>query len=290
MTVSITDSGNNQSILGTFPNVFTFINDGFSYDSSSKWLTFDYYIDSQTNDNLNNVTKWYYNYTLSGLNSSTNFNINVQMSSQNDGVFPWANNIANSSVVIYTSDKTYKYPLASKTDGITTSINLGDNVPLLLATREDLSYNGTSLFQPVNTNIGTISQTFTGSPSTPDSFFIPIGVNTAGCVKITLVGHTVGPGVMFKGWGCFEVMCCYNNATTPDGYTYGTALPYLNSATGQIIAGSDVNGDANSCVFQASTVSISTAYPNQIKVFVSFHTSNVVYTAKYEITSCIGTP
>ena len=279
-----------HSIMNNANCAIQFVNTGFTYDALTKILTFDYYIDSYSSTVQNSITAYIYGQdALTNVNSATNFKIQYKVFSNNNTVIPVASSVQNAYCTIYGSDASFTYPLASKTDGITTSINLGDNVPLLLATREDLSYNGTSLLPPVNTNTGSISRTFTALPSTPDNFFIPVGANTAGCVKITLVGHTVGTGEIFKGWGCFEVMCCYNNASTPSNYT-GTALPYLNSATGQIINGSDVNGDTNSCVFQASSVSMSTAHPNQISVFVSFHTSNVVYTAKYEITSCIGTP
>ncbi len=119
------------------------------------------------------------------------------------------------------------------------------------------------------------------------NFFIPIGLNTCGYVKITLTGHTYGNNQLFTGWGTYEVIGYFNNTPAGTGGYTGEALPYVTSNSGQIIHGSDSNGDANSCVFSSAVLSMSSVNPNQRSVMVALHSTNVVYTTKYEIMDCI---
>ncbi len=99
-------------------------------------------------------------------------------------------------------------------------------------------------------------------------------------------------GLQYCGadWCCKKKRKRRNRNTTANlggGYT-GEPLPYVTSNSGQIIHGSDSNGDANSCVFSSAVLSMSSVNPNQISVMVALHSINVVYTVKYEILDCIG--
>ena len=280
LKIQIVDN-NNNSIIENVTDIITFKNNGFTYTNQT--LSFDYFFNPETPTIVNNYTNAFYTGNFNNVNPNLvqYFTFKFYLYSLSNGNFPFANR-CDGTMIVYNSDSSFNYPVISKyNNNGTTTISLGNNLePNFTATSTDIYYGGNKIVCAPHLNIGTFSRKFTGSPSTPDNFFIPVGINTCGYVKITLTGHAYG--INQTGWGTYEVTGYFNNTTVTQ------SSPYVASNSGQIIHGSDSNGDANSCVFSSAVLSMSLANPNQISVMVALHSTSVVYTAKYEIIDCVG--
>ena len=271
---------------------FQFFNVGFVYNSVNKLLTFDYYYDSNTNSDYNNITAYYYgDGNLSGINSATNYKIKYSMLSKTSNVIAVASGVQNAYCIMYTSDKSYTYPVASKSDGNTTWIDVGDNVPLLIATRDNISYNNSVLMaQPSNYYMGSVQRTYTQNSAHADLFTFPLIDSSSGYVKVTLTGYSNFPNNIYKARGSTTVQGFYINVTQAANFNSQNAsnanLPDVFDVSGVNLGGCGINGDTTSSLFLNASLLIATLTPNLMSVQLSFDPAvlSANYVASYEVT------